>query len=89
MAFLGQAKCSGCTRQERDFKTSLWIWASAMGESLGYRSGLVQGQDSRSPHPPFLAVPMATCLQWVQLCWACPGQSCGILVLACLLPALA
>lgn len=34
-----------------------------MWESLGYESGLVQSQDSRSPHPPFLAVPMTTSLQ--------------------------
>lgn len=35
-----------------------------MWESLGYESELVQSQDSGSPHPPFLAVPMATSLQW-------------------------
>lgn len=49
-----------------------------MWESLGYRSGLVQSQDSSSAHPPLLAVPMAASLPWAAGLQGLPRADLGL-----------
>lgn len=89
VAFLGQAQCLAALDRKQTLKLACGFGSQPCGNLCAAGQGWCRARIPGVPILPSWLSPWLPPCSGLQVCWACPGQNCGIVVLTYLLPALA